>query len=68
MPYRKVTMIEVKEILRLWLAEIPKQGADVLKEERFEAILVALKASPDGWNVELSKVRRLLLRQGVDIR
>jgi hypothetical protein len=25
MPYREVTMTEVKEILRLWLAEVPTQ-------------------------------------------
>jgi transposase len=25
MPYREVTMIEIKEIVRLWLAEVPKQ-------------------------------------------
>jgi hypothetical protein len=25
MPYREVTMIEVKEILRLWLDEVPKK-------------------------------------------
>lgn len=26
MPYREVTMIEIKEILRLWLAGLPKEG------------------------------------------
>jgi len=116
MAYREVTMIEVKEILRLWLAEVPKkriagmlgadrktvqrytalaaeqglapgQGADALTDERLELILVALKTTAgrprgESWercieqrafieekikNVKLSKVRRLLLRRGVDI-
>jgi transposase len=117
MAYREVTMIEVKEILRLWLAEVPKQqiarmlgvdrktvrrytvlagqhglaagqGAEVLTDQRLEPILVALKTSagrPHGavWDrcvehrdfleqklkegVKLSKVRRLLLRRGVEI-
>jgi|FLYL01.1.fsa_nt_gi transposase len=116
MSYREVTMIEIKEILRLWLAEVPQrriartlgvdrktirrytelaaqhglrpgQGADALTDERLEAVLVALKTSagrPHGesWarcleqrsfieeklkHAKLSKVRRLLLRRGVDI-
>jgi transposase len=116
MAYREVTMIEVKEILRLWLAEVPKkriartlgvdrktvqrysslaaeqglapgQGADALTEERLEAVLVALKTGAgrprgESWalcleqrdfiekqikSVKLSKVRRLLLRRGVEI-
>lgn len=116
MPYREVTMIEVKEILRLWLDEVPKkrighmlgvdrktvrryaelagahgltpgQGADALSEDRLEAILVALKSSAgrprgESWErcleqrgfieeqletVKLSKIRKLLLRRGVEI-
>lgn len=116
MPYREVTMIEVKEILRLWLAKVPTQrisrtlgadrktirrytelaaehglkpgaGADALSDDRLESILIALKSSAgrprgDAWalclahrsfiedklkGAKLSKVRRLLLRQGIDI-
>lgn len=115
MTYREVTMIEVKEILRLWLAGVPKRrialtvGVDrktvrsyvelagehglapgpqeILTDERLEPILVALKSSagrPHGeaWarclqqrafieqklkGAKLSKVRRLLLRTGIDI-
>jgi hypothetical protein len=119
MAYREVTMIEVKEILRLWLAEVPKkrigqmvgvdrktvgryielasehglrpgpQPADAVTDERLESILVALKLKSstgrphgEGWercveqrafieqklkDVKLSKVRRLLLRQGVEV-
>lgn len=116
MAYREVTMIEIKEILRLWLAGVAKkriartlgfdpktvrrytelaaaQGlqpgpqAEPLTDERLEAILVALKSGAgrphgEGWercleqrafieqklkDVKLSKVRRLLLRQGIDI-
>lgn len=116
MPYREVTMIEVKEILRLWLAEVPKkriacmlgvdrktvqrytalaeehglaagQGAEALTEEQLAAVLVALKSTAgrprgESWErcleqrafieeklerVKLSKVRRLLLRRGVEI-
>lgn len=117
MTYREVTMMEVKEILRLWLGEVPRkriartlgvdpktvrrytelgrqqglvpgpEGLEGLTDERFEAILVALKSSagrPHGESWErcvqhrdfiekklkeanLSKVRRLLLRRGVDV-
>lgn len=116
MAYREVTMVEVKEVLRLWLAGVAKkriartlganpktvrrytelaaaQGlapgpqAAALTAERLEAILVALKSGAgrprgEGWErclehrafieqklrgVKLSKVRRLLRRQGVDI-
>jgi transposase len=117
MAYREVTMIEVREIVRLWLAGVAKkriartlgfdpktvrrytelaaaQGlapgpqAEALTEERLEAILVALKSGAgrprgEGWErcvgqrgfideklkagLKLSKVRRLLVRQGVDI-
>lgn len=116
MGYREVTMIEVKEILRLWLARVPKQriarmvgvdrktvqrytelaaehglvagqGAEALTEERLGAVLAALESRagrPHGesWqrcveqrefieqkikSVKLSKVRKLLLRRGVDI-
>src|SRR5690606_15457554 len=75
MTYREVTMIEVKEILRLWLSGVPKRrigltvgvdrktvrsyvriagehgltpgpdGIAALTDERFEAILLALKPS-----------------------
>lgn len=117
MAYREVGMLEVKEVLRLWLARVPKkriaatlsldrktvrryialaaaqglvpgpQSAEGLSDEQLEPILVALKSSTgrphgDGWercvehrgfledklqSVKLSKVRRLLQRQGVDI-
>lgn len=116
MAYREVTMIEVKEILRLWLARVPRQriartlGVDrktvgryialateqglgpgrssaVLTDEQLEAILVRLKTGTgrphgDTWercvqhrafikekleHVKLSKVRRLLRRNGVHI-
>jgi len=118
MAYREVTMIEVREILRLWLAGVAKkriartlgfdpktvrrytelaaaqglapgpQAEAPLTEERLEAILVALKSGAgrsrgEGWErcvehrafiderlksaLKLSKVRRLLVRQGVDI-
>lgn len=116
MAYREVTMIEVKEILRLWLAGVPTQriagtlgvdrktvrryitlateqglargqGPDALTETQLEAIVVRLKTGTgrprgDGWerceqhrafikakleHTKLSKVRRLLGRQGVHI-
>jgi len=117
MAYREVRMLEVKEVLRLWLAGVSKariaqtQGLDRktvrryiawaaaygltpglqsdegLTDARLEAILLALKTGTgrphgDGWercvehrafieqpltSAKLSKVRRLLLRQGVEI-
>lgn len=117
MAYREVLMIEVREILRLWLAGVPKtriaetrgldrktirryialatahglkpgpQGGEPLTDAGLEAILVALKTGTgrphgDAWErcveqrafieqalkgARLSKVRRLLLRQGVEI-
>jgi hypothetical protein len=117
MPYREVLMIEIKEILRLWLAGVPKSriaetrgldrktirryirlaaayglkpgqhGDEALTDARLEAILIELKTGTgrphgEGWercveqrgfieqtlkSVKLSKVRRLLLRQGVEI-
>ena len=117
MTYREVGMIEIKEVLRLWLAAVPKkriaqtthldrktvrryitlatahglvpgpQAVDPLTDERLESILVALKTGTGrphgkGWEqcvahrafieskikaVKLSKVRRLLLRQGIDV-
>ena len=117
MAYREVTMIEVREILRLWLGGVAKQriartlgvdrktvrrytelaaehglvpgceGPGAPTDEQLEAVLVALKSSAgrprgEGWErcvehrafleqklkgVKLSKVRRLLVRQGVDI-
>src|SRR5437867_10917065 len=115
MAYREVRMLEVKEVLRLWLAAVPKkriaatlgldrktvrryitlataQGlvpglhtAEGLADERLAPILAALHSGTGrphggGWErcvahrafiedklqeVKLSKVRRLLLRQGV---
>jgi transposase len=117
MGFREVTMVEVKEVLRLWLAGEKKKriaarlGMDpktvrryietaercgvsaghdeaTLTDAKFTEILVALqpaieRAHGDGWQrcvderaeiaallarrVRLSKVRRLLLRRGVDI-
>jgi transposase len=110
-------MIEIKEVLRQWLAGMPKKriaaqlgidpktvrryvaqaeangirvedGVDALTDERVSDVVVALKTLPERapsevWkacennrtliedqlakNVRLSKVRRLLVRQGVDI-
>ncbi len=114
MPYREVTMLEVKEVLRLWCAGTPKKkiakqikldpktvrryvaaaqkcglrlGATV--EESHVAAVVAEVHTPtgrphgDGWDVcgqkrdfiaqhlkhgvRLSKVRKLLARQGVQV-
>jgi hypothetical protein len=116
MPYREVTMIEIKEILRLWLSEVPvrriarilrvdrktirryiqlaaehglkpEQGPEALTDDQLEGILVALRSGAgrphgDSWarcvahrdfieenakKVKLSKVRRLLLRRGIEI-
>jgi transposase len=117
MAYREVTMIEIKEVLRLWLAGMPKKriaaqlgidpktirryiaqaeasglqredGVDALTEERVSDVVVALKTPPErttgeAWkacevnrefiegklakNVRLSKISRLLSRQGVDV-
>jgi hypothetical protein len=110
-------MLEVNEVLRLWLAAVPKKriaatlgldrktvrryitlataqglapgphSADALADERLAPILAALhrgtgRPHGDDWErcvehrafiedklqeVKLSKVRRLLLRQGVDV-
>ena len=117
MAYRGVGMLEVKEVLRLWLAAVPKKriaatlgldrktvrryvtlamahglvpgphSEDVLADERLAPILTALQSGigrphGEGWErcvehrafiedklqaVKLSKVRRLLLRQGVEV-
>lgn len=117
MPFREVTMIEIKEVLRLWLAGVPKKraaaqlgldpktvrslvrraeglglhrGADAgaLTEEFLTKLLVARAARPvvahgESWarcveqrdfitgklaqHVKLTKVRKLLLRQGVTV-
>jgi transposase len=117
MAYREVTMIEVKEVLRLWLAGVAKKriarglgvdpktvrrytevaaeqglvpgrdGPDGLSDERLERVLVALKSGMGrprgvGWELclehrpfieqklkqaKLSKVRRLLARQGIQV-
>src|SRR5438132_2807389 len=114
MPYREVTMVEIKETIRLWLGGVPKAriaeqlGLDrktvrryigaaarngltseaTLTDERVLALAVELRAPVgrthgDTWarcveqrafiekhlrgDVKLSKVRRLLLRQGVDV-
>jgi transposase len=117
MAYREVTMIEIKEVLRLWLAGVPKKriaatlcvdpktvrryiaqgeacglrfddGIAALTDERVSQVVALLHTPParehgDSWsaceqqresiekllarNVRLSKIRRLLLRQGVDI-
>lgn len=117
MAYREVTMIEVKEVLRQWLAGVRKKriaarvgvdpktvrryaraaescglvagaGEDALTDEVLSAILATLSGTPtrahgEAWQrckeqhafieeklgagVRLSKTRRLLLRQGIDI-
>jgi len=116
-PYREVGMIEIKEVLRLWLGGVgkkriarqlgldpktvrryvraaeaqgvaPSQGVAALDEERLTAVMVALRVLPErprgeSWarcveqrdrikkllenDVRLSKVRRLLKRQGIEI-
>jgi hypothetical protein len=117
MGYREVRMVEVKEVLRLWLAAVPKKRIAVmlgldrktvrryvalaaaegvspsgmasppLSDEQLERVMVALKTGTGrphgvGWEhcvahrafieqklgaAKLSKVRRLLHRQGVDV-
>lgn len=117
MPYREVGMLQVKEVLRLWLAGVPKKriaalsrvdrktvrryiaiareqgltpSPDVvvtLTDDQLAVVLLALKTDPGrrhgaSWErcieqrpfiekhlaaAKLSKVRRLLLRQGVEI-
>jgi hypothetical protein len=117
MAYREVTMIEVKEVLRQWLAGVGKkrvaarvgldpktvrryasvaeacgltagQGESALTDEVFNAVLAMLCGVParqhgEAWQrctdhrafiekkledrVRLSKVRRLLFRDGIDI-
>lgn len=117
MAYREVTMVEVKEVLRQWLAGVGKkkiaarigldpktvrryvraaeacelaagQGPDALTDEILNAVVATLAGTPtrqhgEAWQrcqeqravieqklgagVRLSKVRRLLLRDGVDI-
>lgn len=117
MPYREVGMLQVKEVLRLWLARVSKNriaaltqvdrktvrryiavaleqgltpapgGAIGLGDEQLASVLLALKndaGRPRGesWQrcvehrafiearlaeAKLSKVRRLLVRQGVEI-
>jgi transposase len=114
MPFREVTMFEVKEVLRLWLAGLAKKqiavrlgldpktvrryvksglsagitSAAVLTDERLVMLMSALHANPgrshgESWalcvkhhdfikaklkdRVRLSKVRRLLVRQGVHV-
>jgi hypothetical protein len=119
MMFREVTMLEVKEVLRLWLARRAKKaiarqvgvdrntvrryikaavacglseedGADALTDERLAAVIARIRdradlehAHGDSWaecakhkafiekkleaGLQLSKVRRLLLRQGVDV-
>jgi hypothetical protein len=117
MAYREVTMVEVKEVLRQWLAGVGKkkiaarvgvdpktvrryaraaescglvagQGESALTDETLNTVLATLtgttpRAHGEAWarcmeqrsfveeklaaSVRLSKVRRLLLRQGCDI-
>jgi hypothetical protein len=115
MAYREVTMVEIKEVLRLWMGGAKKKriaaqlsldvktvrryvsaaeriglspGVGELTDEHVGAVVLALQSTPDrahgdGWQrcvaerdeiarllkqrVRLSKVRRLLLRRGVEI-
>jgi len=111
MAYREVTMIDVKEVLRLWMDGVPRKriaaqvgldpktvrryvrtatraglrptdGVPTLTDERVAVVMVALKAVA-AWvecirheaiirahlaqRVRLTKVRKLLRRQGVDL-
>lgn len=114
MPFREVTMFEVKEVLRLWFAGVAKKqiamrlgldpktvrryvksglvagitSAAALTDERLVFLMSALHANPgrshgESWascvthhdfikaklkdRVRLSKVRRLLVRQGAQV-
>jgi transposase len=117
MAYREVAMVDVKEVLRLWMAGMarkriaaqlgldpktvrryvrtaqraglqPSDGEATLTDERVAVVLVALKAVPTRphgatWvdcvrheatiaaylkqGVRLTKIRKLLRRQGVDL-
>jgi transposase len=117
MTFREVTMVEVKEVLRLWLSGAAKKriarqlgldpktvrryvglaegagltstsGVAALTDEKVTAVMIALRAPAerprgDAWarcvehrasierllgdKVRLSKVRRLLARQGIDV-
>lgn len=118
MAYREVTMVEIKEILRLWLSgrgnksiarwagvdrntvrhyvQVAREcglheggGPGALTEERLALVLAALQVTTagrprgDGWElcerhreaiatllgsrIRLTKVRKLLLRQGIDV-
>ena len=117
MTYREVTMVETKEIFRLWMAGVPKkqiarqlridpktvrryvkvaekrgltqaQGVEALNDELAGELLLSLRTLPgrppsetwmrcSAWRefiashlkarVRLSKIRKLLRRQGVDI-
>src|SRR6266849_3848177 len=111
MAYREVTMLEVKEVLRLWLDGVPKTriaaqlridrktvrryvaaavarglapgaGQAPLDDDALAAVLVSLRAPPErargeehratvarllAQGVRLSKARRLLARQGVEV-
>lgn len=118
MAYREVTMVEVKEVLRLWLSGKSRKsiarwvgvdrntvrrylqvaaecglsdgdGVDALTDDRLSLVLEALRTSAtgrprgDGWDlceahretirelverrIRLTKVRKLLLRRGVDV-
>lgn len=117
MAYREVTVIEIEEVLRQWLAGVPvkriarrvgfdaktvrryvkvaescgltpEQGVGALTTERVGAVVAALSPTPERehgetWarcveqrafiaeklrsRVKLSKIRRLLIRQGVEI-
>jgi hypothetical protein len=112
--YREVTMLEIREVLRLWGAGLPKKriaaqlgldpktvrryvrtaetvgvppGAARVSDERLTAVLLALhpssRARGDGWDqcrtqreaiqrwlgggLRLTKIRKLLARQGVTV-
>ena len=117
MAYREVTMIEVKEVLRQWLAGQSRKamakwvgldrntirryilvaqqcglhaaaGVDALTDEKMSDVLAVLGTGPgrphgEGWaiceqhretiacliekRIRLTKVRKLLLRQGIDV-
>ena len=67
MPYREVTMFEVKEVLRLWLAGVAKKriaaqlGLDPKTVRRYLRATAAAGLRADGTAVSDDEVREVLL-------